>query len=177
MALSSLLSPPTHVSSNSTHSIPKLYHFSHSTSFSFQNTPSFISFPTNTCPQNQKWRTNVSFFPSFFNKTLDPTPIKQELLEAIAPLDRGAEATPEDQEIIDQVCLITTPSILIYMTHFTSKFKLYQVWPIFWDVIFFKYIDTRRNATYTPSVLNFFGTNVQYWLIFHENLVINTFLK
>ncbi|XP_009606433.1 probable plastid-lipid-associated protein 4, chloroplastic [Nicotiana tomentosiformis] len=103
MALSSLLSPPTHVSSNSTHSIPKLYHFSHSTSFSFQNTPSFISFPTNTCPQNQKWRTNVSFFPSFFNKPLDPTPIKQELLEAIAPLDRGADATPKDQQIIDLI--------------------------------------------------------------------------
>ncbi|XP_009773431.1 probable plastid-lipid-associated protein 4, chloroplastic [Nicotiana sylvestris] len=100
MALSSLLSPsPTHVSSTSTQSIPKLYHYCHSISFSFQNTP-FTSFPS---PQNQKWRTSVSFFPAFFNKTKDPTPIKQELLEAIAPLDRGAEATPEDQEIIDQI--------------------------------------------------------------------------
>ncbi|OIS99671.1 PREDICTED: probable plastid-lipid-associated protein 4, chloroplastic [Nicotiana attenuata] len=104
MALSSLLSPqPVQVSSTSTHSIPKHYHFSHSTSVSLQNTPSFTSFPTITCPQNQKWRTNVSFFPAFFNKTKDPTPIKQELLEAIAPLDRGADATPEDQQIIDQI--------------------------------------------------------------------------
>ncbi|KAJ8530950.1 hypothetical protein K7X08_023831 [Anisodus acutangulus] len=60
-------------------------------------------------PLNKKWRTNVSFFPAFFNKTKHPTPIKQELLEAIAPLDRGTEATPQDQEIIDQVTADLTP--------------------------------------------------------------------
>ena len=29
--------------------------------------------------------------------------LKEELLEAIAPLDRGAEATPEDKDRVDQV--------------------------------------------------------------------------
>ncbi|XP_059290626.1 probable plastid-lipid-associated protein 4, chloroplastic isoform X1 [Lycium ferocissimum] len=99
MALSSL-SPPKHVATQSTYSIPKLY-YSHSTTLSFPA----IQNPHNitTSPLNQKWRTHVSFFPAFFNKTKDATPIKQELLEAIAPLDRGAEASPEDQEIIDQI--------------------------------------------------------------------------
>ncbi|XP_060216526.1 uncharacterized protein LOC132644009 isoform X1 [Lycium barbarum] len=99
MALSSL-SPPKHVATQSTYSIPKLY-YSHSTTLSFPA----IQNPHNitTSPLNQKWRTHVSFFPAFFNKTKDATHIKQELLEAIAPLDRGAEASPEDQEIIDQI--------------------------------------------------------------------------
>lgn len=97
MALSSLSPPPTHVA---TQSSTKLY-LSHSTSFSFPAIQNPHNITTST--QNKKWRTNVSFFSAFFNKTEDPTPTKQELLEAIAPLDRGAEATPEDQQIIDQI--------------------------------------------------------------------------
>lgn len=51
-----------------------------------------------------KWRTNVSFLPSFLNNRKgDATTIKQELLQAIAPLDRGAQATPEDQQRVDLV--------------------------------------------------------------------------
>lgn len=52
-----------------------------------------------------KWRTKVSFFPSFLikKKGKSKEEIKQELLEAIAPLDRGAEASPEDQERIEQI--------------------------------------------------------------------------
>ncbi|KAL9258856.1 putative plastid-lipid-associated protein 4, chloroplastic [Drosera capensis] len=50
-------------------------------------------------------RTQVSFFPAFFmgstKKNADD--IKRELLDAIGPLDRGAEATPEDQVGIDQI--------------------------------------------------------------------------
>lgn len=47
----------------------------------------------------------MSFFTGFLsnNKTKNAEAIKGELLEAIAPLDRGAEATPEDQQRIDQV--------------------------------------------------------------------------
>ncbi|GAU41366.1 hypothetical protein TSUD_390530, partial [Trifolium subterraneum] len=52
---------------------------------------------------SQKWRTKVSFFPAFLKKGKDANTIKEELLEAIAPLDRGAEATPEDQQRIDQI--------------------------------------------------------------------------
>ncbi|KAA8545537.1 hypothetical protein F0562_020321 [Nyssa sinensis] len=52
---------------------------------------------------NQRWRTRVSFFSSFLTKSKDSESLKEELFEAIAPLDRGAEATPEDQERIDQL--------------------------------------------------------------------------
>ncbi|CAL9067686.1 probable plastid-lipid-associated protein 4, chloroplastic [Musa acuminata AAA Group] len=51
-----------------------------------------------------RWRAGVSFFPSFLKKKArSPEEIKEELLEAIAPLDRGADATPDDQERIDQI--------------------------------------------------------------------------
>ncbi|XP_010246491.1 PREDICTED: probable plastid-lipid-associated protein 4, chloroplastic isoform X3 [Nelumbo nucifera] len=50
-----------------------------------------------------KWRTKVSFFQSFLTKTKDSKGLKEELLETIAPLDRGAEATPEAQARVDQV--------------------------------------------------------------------------
>ncbi|KAL7125073.1 hypothetical protein ABFS83_14G091300 [Erythranthe nasuta] len=53
----------------------------------------------------EKWRTRVSFFTGFLNKNKSKSAdaIKEELLEAIAPLDRGAEATPEEQQTIDQI--------------------------------------------------------------------------
>lgn len=50
-----------------------------------------------------KWRAAVYFFQSFSTKTKDSESIKAELFEAIAPLDRGADATPEDQELVDQI--------------------------------------------------------------------------
>ncbi|KAK4739665.1 hypothetical protein R3W88_003362 [Solanum pinnatisectum] len=48
-------------------------------------------------------RARVSLFPFFFTKSEDTESLKQELLEAIALLDRGAEATPEDQKLVDQI--------------------------------------------------------------------------
>ncbi|KAJ3672937.1 hypothetical protein LUZ60_006311 [Juncus effusus] len=52
----------------------------------------------------QKWRVGVSFFPSFLKKKgRNAEEIKAELLEAIKLLDRGADATPEDQARIDQL--------------------------------------------------------------------------
>ena len=51
-----------------------------------------------------KWRTRVSFFSGFFTKGTDVKSLKDELFDAISPLDRGAEPTPEDQERVDQVC-------------------------------------------------------------------------
>ncbi|XP_021910094.1 probable plastid-lipid-associated protein 4, chloroplastic isoform X2 [Carica papaya] len=54
-------------------------------------------------PAYEKWRAKVSFFPAFLNKPKDATPLKQELLEAIAPLDRGAIASPDDQLRVDQI--------------------------------------------------------------------------
>ncbi|RVW81069.1 putative plastid-lipid-associated protein 4, chloroplastic [Vitis vinifera] len=50
-----------------------------------------------------KWRTGVSFFPSFLTKSKDSGALKEELFTAIAPLDRGAEATAQDQELVDQI--------------------------------------------------------------------------
>lgn len=52
---------------------------------------------------HEKWRVNISFFPAFLNKGKDVKLLKEELLDAIAPLDRGADATPEDQQRVDQV--------------------------------------------------------------------------
>lgn len=50
-----------------------------------------------------RWRSRVSFFQSFLTKSPDVDSLKEELLEAIAPLDRGVEANTEDQERVDQV--------------------------------------------------------------------------
>ena len=62
----------------------------------------------------------MSFFPAFLKKGKDAEALKDELLEAIAPLDRGADASPQDQQRVDQVhffgtitntgFLLTTPS-------------------------------------------------------------------
>lgn len=48
-------------------------------------------------------KTRVSFFSGFSTKSKDAKILKEELLEAIEPLDRGADATPEDQQRIDQL--------------------------------------------------------------------------
>ncbi|KAL1557783.1 putative plastid-lipid-associated protein 4, chloroplastic [Salvia divinorum] len=98
MALSTL--SPTFTTHSSSF-LPKLHHPSAAAAAA--------PFPSNnslsTPPTVHKWRANVSFFTGFLNnnKTKNPEPIKLELLEAIEPLDRGAEATPEDQQLIDQI--------------------------------------------------------------------------
>ncbi|CAN6316134.1 unnamed protein product [Urochloa humidicola] len=63
--------------------------------------------------QGGRWRAGVSsfsFLPSFFtgnNKGEKDAEkamrLKEELLAAIAPLDRGAEATPEDNERVEEI--------------------------------------------------------------------------
>ncbi|KAG0482785.1 hypothetical protein HPP92_010869 [Vanilla planifolia] len=53
-------------------------------------------------PEAVKWRNRVSFFPSFLKKK-SREDLKQELFEAIASLDRGAETSPEDQERVEQI--------------------------------------------------------------------------
>ncbi|KAK9111599.1 hypothetical protein Scep_019118 [Stephania cephalantha] len=84
----------------------------HSLFFSSSSSPSkpihsLILRSHQTClsPPLHKWRTSVSFFPAFLSRGNkdDPQTLKRELLEAIAPLDRGAEATPQDQERVDQI--------------------------------------------------------------------------
>ncbi|XP_050209854.1 probable plastid-lipid-associated protein 4, chloroplastic [Mercurialis annua] len=59
---------------------------------------------TNTnSSSDDKWRAKISFFPAFLKKKKDANVLKEELLDAIAPLDRGAEATPEDQQRVDEI--------------------------------------------------------------------------
>lgn len=100
LSSSSLLSGNTHY-----YSLLKPLHF-HSSSSRFPIKPSIYhnhNHSHNVAVISEKWRTNVSFFPSFLKKGKDANIIKEELLEAIAQLDRGADATPEDQQTVDQV--------------------------------------------------------------------------
>uniref|UniRef100_A0A7C9DQZ2 Plastid lipid-associated protein/fibrillin conserved domain-containing protein n=1 Tax=Opuntia streptacantha TaxID=393608 RepID=A0A7C9DQZ2_OPUST len=82
---------------------------------SFPSSPSSLHFPSKPIHQiphklsisEQSTRisskTRVSFFPAFLTQRKDAKAIKEELLQAIEPLDRGADATPEDQQRIDQL--------------------------------------------------------------------------
>ncbi|XP_004485506.1 probable plastid-lipid-associated protein 4, chloroplastic isoform X2 [Cicer arietinum] len=100
LSSSSLLSGNTHY-----YSLLKPLHF-HSSSSRFPIKPSIYhnhNHSHNVAVISEKWRTNVSFFPSFLKKGKDANIIKEELLEAIAQLDRGADATPEDQQTVDQI--------------------------------------------------------------------------
>ncbi|XP_058089680.1 probable plastid-lipid-associated protein 4, chloroplastic isoform X1 [Magnolia sinica] len=64
----------------------------------------FPAKPNNEIKFSEKWRSRVSFFPSFLKKKgKDRETMKEELLEAISALDRGAEATPDNQERVDQI--------------------------------------------------------------------------
>jgi hypothetical protein len=71
----------------------------------------------------EKWRVGVSFFPSFLKKKgKSIEEVKEELIMAIKPLDRGAEATPEDQERIDQVI----PFLYIWLLELLSLINLFH---------------------------------------------------
>jgi hypothetical protein len=64
--------------------------------------------PAHVGRQDGRWRAGVSsfsFLPPFLtgNDAKKAEKLKEELLAAIAPLDRGAEATPEDKERVEQV--------------------------------------------------------------------------
>ncbi|KAJ6427644.1 hypothetical protein OIU84_023103 [Salix udensis] len=52
---------------------------------------------------DRSWRARVSFFPAFLKKGKDAKVLKEELLEAIDPLDRGADAIPEDQQRVNEI--------------------------------------------------------------------------
>ena len=57
----------------------------------------------NATAHSWKWRTRVSFFPGFLTTGRDAKSLKEELYAALAPLDRGVGATPEDQQLVVQV--------------------------------------------------------------------------
>ncbi|PPR89564.1 hypothetical protein GOBAR_AA31131 [Gossypium barbadense] len=52
-----------------------------------------------------EFKTEASIFSGLFTKSKDIKTLKDELFDAIAPLDRGAEAAPEDQQRVDQIAL------------------------------------------------------------------------
>ncbi|KAK0589237.1 hypothetical protein LWI29_011360 [Acer saccharum] len=80
---------------------PSLLHLP--TKFNNKNNSYNLLSSSTTNNNNEKWRAEVSFFPAFLNKGKDAKLLKEELLDAIAPLDRGAEANPDDQQTVDQI--------------------------------------------------------------------------
>ncbi|MBA0782160.1 hypothetical protein Gotri_003022 [Gossypium trilobum] len=64
-----------------------------------------INFFSSQAAVSLKWRTEASIFSGLFTKSKDIKTLKDELFDAIAPLDRGAEAAPEDQQRVDQIAL------------------------------------------------------------------------
>ncbi|XP_024021142.1 probable plastid-lipid-associated protein 4, chloroplastic isoform X2 [Morus notabilis] len=101
------------------HLFPKILSNFYSPSISFlKSKPNFLSsiplklnnnkFSNNNevlIAESFKWRTQVSFFSGFLTKPKnDIQSLKQELYDTIAPpLDRGAGATPEDQDRVEQI--------------------------------------------------------------------------
>jgi hypothetical protein len=68
-----------------------------------------IILPSSSVANSKKWRNMVSFFQGFFTgggRGRDIQSLKVELYETISPLDRGAEATLEDQQRVDKVKVI-----------------------------------------------------------------------
>lgn len=79
----------------------KLFRHSHSslTTISFPSNQTNHNLSISSLPSSHQWRTRVSFL----NRSKNVESVKQELLEAISTLDRGADATAEDQQRIDQI--------------------------------------------------------------------------
>lgn len=65
--------------------------------------PSHNNFLGKIILDSLKWRTGVSFLSGFPTKGEDINSLKEELYNTIAPLDRGAEATLQDQERVQEV--------------------------------------------------------------------------
>lgn len=108
MALSSSPQSPAVLTASqfSTHSpFPKLTtsHFFFSTAKSSNQTSYFNLSSSYSSTIDRSWSAKVSFFPAFLKKGKDAKVLKEELLEAIDPLDRGADAIPEDQQRVDEI--------------------------------------------------------------------------
>ncbi|KDP38889.1 hypothetical protein JCGZ_05046 [Jatropha curcas] len=105
MALSSQnsLSILTTCQFSSNSSIPKVATF-HLSSIPIDNNQTrLLTLSTSKNSNFDKWRAKVSFFPAFLKKGKDAKVLKEEILEAIAPLDRGADASFEDQQRVDEI--------------------------------------------------------------------------
>ncbi|XP_074272844.1 putative plastid-lipid-associated protein 4, chloroplastic [Silene latifolia] len=84
-------------------SVPSTFQLS-TTKPSFSNKPLLLAAGDQLLNRSNVWKTRVSFFPAFLtNKSKDAKAVKEQLLQAIQPLDRGADATLDDQQTIDQL--------------------------------------------------------------------------
>ncbi|XVE94037.1 hypothetical protein REPUB_Repub01dG0245800 [Reevesia pubescens] len=85
------------------------------------------------------WRTRVSFFSGFLTKGKGKgkgkvvNRLKDELFDAISPLDRGAEATLEDQQLVNQRPKFLRPNGKIYqaINLDTLRAQNMETWPFF----------------------------------------------
>ena len=103
------------------HSHSLLTPLTHFPSFSTNKTPTAVTQLQTPLTYDQKWRVSISFFSSLLTKKgKDATALKEELLQAIAPLDRGAKATSEDEQRVDQV-----GSLLKYIYIYILIFNYY----------------------------------------------------
>lgn len=127
----SLLRDSTHLYSAPSFSPKSLHHFFASNQ---RRRDSSLQFPSNTfnrsleLPIFHKWRIGVSFLAPFSDRSSDIESLKQQLLDAIAPLDRGAAATPEDQQLVEQVsCFLARLALsinLLVSSHFVASISL-----------------------------------------------------
>ena len=118
MALSSSPQSPAVLTASqfSTHSpFPKLTtsHFFFSTAKPSNQTSYFNLSSSYSSTIDRSWSAKVSFFPAFLKKGKDAKVLKEELLEAIDPLDRGADAIPEDQQRVDEVGPFPSPLLCL----------------------------------------------------------------
>ncbi|KAH7511120.1 hypothetical protein FEM48_Zijuj09G0208800 [Ziziphus jujuba var. spinosa] len=131
MALSASYSPAflstTHSSSSSSSPCSSLKLLHSHPSFTHSHFPTkptstipihTLSSTTSSSTSSEKWRAKVSFFPAFLKKGKDAKTLKEELLDAIENLDRGAEATPEDQQRVDKAKIF----------HLNSLFFIFSFW-------------------------------------------------
>ncbi|MED6119524.1 hypothetical protein PIB30_012715 [Stylosanthes scabra] len=73
----------------------------------FSSSPQKLSSSSSTyitLSDSGKWRNKVSFLQGFLSRgKRDVESLKEELFDTIEPLDRGAEASAEDQQRVDQI--------------------------------------------------------------------------
>lgn len=142
MALSSSVSLSNSSLANESIRISPIFFSSSSSSVQFPTKPTSQNLSnkplTRQCSSKRSTKTKVSFFPAFLTKSKDAKTLKLELLEAIQSLDRGADATPEDQQRIDQVVIssiLLSPEfvisfdyeILVYLFSFWMLYGCFNI--------------------------------------------------
>jgi hypothetical protein len=79
------------------------------------NQTSYFNLSSSYSTIDRSWSAKVSFFPAFLKKGKSAKVLKEELLEAIDSLDRGADAIPEDQQRVDEVGPFPSPLLCLMM--------------------------------------------------------------